>query len=555
MRLPVLILLFFVLVQAAGAVMITEIYPDTLLDGDPDEFVTLNGTGSLDGFALSDGEGVIRFPLGTVSPGRVVIAREAASFQQVWKTRPDYELKDTSPDVPQLPVTGSFQLANKKDELVLTRNDRIVQSVSWPDEIASRKGQVHLLGADGKWDERILMEGASRFDPLTVSNASGIMAVSPDCARELLEETILSAEEEILLDVYEFTDPGIAALLCERKAAGVNITVLMEGGPVGGITPEEKTVVARLSSAGIPVYLMSGTGMRAPYRYTHAKFLVTDRNALFLTTENVKPHSFPPPGRFGNRGWSVLVRSEPLAAYFARVFFEDLDGPGVAMSAGSPGPEDPLPAGSYAPSFACYPFTNATVTAVLSPDTSSLVSEMINHAEKRVWVQQAYIRKYPEGKEHPYLDAILSAARRGVEVRVLLDAYPYNVEDDADNDEMVDYLNGCAEREGLPLTARLIDLAGTGLLKVHTKGVIADGSALVSSINWNENSPTFNREAGLIIDHPGTASYLAAVYEKDWQGVGAPREAPMPGSGFEPVKIGLLAGVMALLVLFLLRKR
>ena len=44
-----------------------------------------------------------------------------------------------------------------------------------------------------------------------------------------------------------------------------------------------------------------------------------------------------------------------------------------------------------------------------------------------------------------------------------------------------------------------------------------DRRALVSSINWNEASPSFNREAGVIVDEPGTAAYFAAAFDADWE--------------------------------------
>ena len=46
--------------------------------------------------------------------------------------------------------------------------------------------------------------------------------------------------------------------------------------------------------------------------------------------------------------------------------------------------------------------------------------------------------------------------------------------------------------------------------------IVDEKRVLVSSINWNMNSPTFNREAGVIIDHPGVARYFLEVFDDDW---------------------------------------
>ena len=47
--------------------------------------------------------------------------------------------------------------------------------------------------------------------------------------------------------------------------------------------------------------------------------------------------------------------------------------------------------------------------------------------------------------------------------------------------------------------------------------MIADRrNVLVSSINWNDNSPRFNREIGVIIEHQGVGEYFTRVFDDDW---------------------------------------
>ena len=55
--------------------------------------------------------------------------------------------------------------------------------------------------------------------------------------------------------------------------------------------------------------------------------------------------------------------------------------------------------------------------------------------------------------------------------------------------------------------------------------IVDDRFVLVSSINWNSNSPNFNRETGAIIEHPGVAQYFRAVFDDDWApAVHSPRQ-------------------------------
>jgi cardiolipin synthase len=79
---------------------------------------------------------------------------------------------------------------------------------------------------------------------------------------------------------------------------------------------------------------------------------------------------------------------------------------------------------------------------------------------------------------------------------------------------------------------------------IHNKGVIVDGDrVLISSINWNDNSPSFNREAGVILEHPGVAGYYTEAFVQDWS-----RAAGGPRAGDTEI----LRGAVAILVICLL---
>jgi phosphatidylserine/phosphatidylglycerophosphate/cardiolipin synthase-like enzyme len=354
-----------------------------------------------------------------------------------------------------------------------------------------------------------------------------------------------NASEEILLNVYEFSSPAMADALARARARGVAVTVLVEGGPVGGIGEEEKAALWHLNQSGVPVYAMVSTGIaHAPYRYDHAKYVVIDRTTVLLVSENFKYNGFAPEGTSGNRGWGVVLYDPATAAYFVTVFQEDLRSPSVVPYSGRPGRHEVLSTETHIPVFHPRTFTGATVRPVLAPDTSSQVTALIASAEKSIDIEEAYITNETRFTLNPFLAAAVDAARRGVRVRVLLDSYWYNTEGKNDNDEMVAIINRIAAAEDLPLEGRLADLETSRLAKIHNKGVIVDGrKVLVSSINWNSNSPNFNREAGVIIDHPGVAGYFASVFEDDWNpGV----RAPGPGTDYMKIAAALLV-VAALL--------
>jgi len=117
---------------------------------------------------------------------------------------------------------------------------------------------------------------------------------------------------------------------------------------------------------------------------------------------------------------------------------------------------------------------------------------------------------------------------------------------------MAALINRIAATEGLSLEARCAELDLNNIEKIHNKGVIVDNlSVLVSSINWNSNSPNFNREAGVIIRHPGAARYFLNVFEDDWQ----PRASRI-NQDPDLLKYAALVLVIAALVgMYLLKRR
>ena len=510
-------LFLLVFSMPVNAVQIVEFCPDPYLAGDMDEYIVLSGSGSLDGVLVSDGEGGFRFPQGSTIEGQITIARSGLAFQETHNCSPSFEWYDYSPVVPDVIRGGTFQLANTGDQLRLYDRGTLVQELIWPRDFSARQGQVHYY-ENGIWDRRILMLGQSRFVSEEFIAVDGVVFASPDCSLTVYEDTVGSAKREIRANVYEFSSPAMASALMDASSRGVEVTVLLEGGPVGGISDEEKGIVAELSRAEIPVNLMtSDSDAHPPYRFDHAKYLVVDRSSVLVTSENFKSNGFPEEGFSGNRGWGVVVEDEGVARYFSTVYSHDSSGGWCSPAAFGSGSTEYPATREYKAEFSPYRFEDARVIPVISPDTSYLVSDMIAGSEVTLDIEQAYITNQTEGSFNPFLEEAISAARRGVKVRILLDSYYYNTEGSGDNDEMVQCINRLAADEKIPLEARLANLEANNIEKIHNKGVIADGrNVLVSSINWNDNSPRFNREIGVIIEHQGVGEYFTRVFDDDW---------------------------------------
>ncbi|MDV4341766.1 phospholipase [Methanoculleus sp. YWC-01] len=549
------LILLCLLAGTAGGIQIVEFCPDPYQPGDPDEYLALEGTGVLDGYVLSDGEGGYRFPPGTRIDGRLVIARGGPAFEQAHGYLPDFEIEARTAAVPDVIPNGNLLMANRADELLLYHGTTLVQQIVWPGDVHPREGQIHYL-EDGVWDPRPLFIGQSRLLPATFDGVAVTAFVAPDCSYEIFSAAVAEAEHEILVNVYEFTDEKMANDLICALDRGVGVTVLLEGGPVGGVSAEGRAVAGALNRSGIPVLAMTTTdAAHAKYRYDHAKYLVIDGSTVLLGSENFKPGGYPAPGLQGNRGWGVLLEDPGLAAYFREVFlFDSAGGDIVPLEVTAAELCTPW-APDYTVEFAPCRAEEARVTPVLSPDTSTLILGLIEGAEKSIAIEQAYITNETPYDLNPYLTAAIDASRRGVVVRVLLDSVWFNTEGNADNDEMVETINRIAAAEGLPLEARLADLEANNLAKIHNKGVIVDDRAvLVSSINWNANSPAFNREAGVIIEQPDIAAYYREAFEDDWNA--AQEEGAGDAPGPDLLKIVAAACILAGLTgLYIYRRR
>ena len=120
---------------------------------------------------------------------------------------------------------------------------------------------------------------------------------------------------------------------------------------------------------------------------------------------------------------------------------------------------------------------------------------------------------------NPRLEAYLAAARRGVTVRVLLDAFFDNQDLDSPRSNLrtVEYLTAVAQAEGLDLQARRRNPTGRG---IHNKMVLARiggrGWAVVGSLNGGEVSAKLNREMALLVGSDEAYDYLADVFWYDW---------------------------------------
>ncbi|WP_136588707.1 phospholipase D-like domain-containing protein [Salinigranum halophilum] len=470
--------------EPTSAPRLVSVYPNPLADGDAGEFVVVTTTGPQN-LTLADGEGAIELSL---PGGPVAISADPTATKALT-------------DRPVVAVSG-LELANGGERLVLSRGGRAVDTVVYEDAPAG---------------ERLLVDGDGRewrplgYEPRPVLARGGaqvtafVLPDSPDVALD----TIRAADDRILLAGYTFTSPRVTRALVDASERGVRVRLLVDDAPVGGLTTREARMLDRLARADVEVRVIGGEGAR--FAFHHPKYAVVDHAALVLT-ENWKPSGT---GGRSSRGWGVRVDSPTLAADLAALFASDIAGRDVTswtrFRRGRAFTEsDPLPASTFPTRHAPERVQVDAVRLLTAPGNAErAVVGVVDETDERLDVVQVSVER-----DHPFTHAAFDAARRGVEVRVLLSGAWYVREE---NEATAEWMNRRAERENLPLTARVAD-PGQRFEKIHAKGIVADDTVLVGSLNWNRHSSRENREVVLALESEAAASYYGEVFAADWRG-------------------------------------
>ena len=480
-----------------GRLIIYEVSPYSY-SGEHVDYVCIANAGAeevdLSGYFLTDFEGYLRLK-GVLDAGeRIYIAENSTSFFHFFGRYPDYTYGE-------LEYNGTFALANSGDEVALVKNGRIEDIVIYGKSDYSGPGWhgPALVISEGHILRRKSMEDTDSPDDWTTYHRIGqsdfqiiediadveVFAL-PDSRGEIFR-FIAGARESLDVEMYTLTSLEAMESFLQAMENGARLRILLEGSPVGGISPEERFVVQRLHEKGAEIYFMvNGHGHHNRYSFVHSKFIVRDYREVLILTENLDASSLSP---CGNRGFGVIVRSRSIAEYVERVFRDDVKAvqdiwaysgefKGVNVSYDE---RIQFRRSRFSPvNF------SARVRFVLSPDySSSALREFVDHA-KSLDVEALYIKGYPLSLVYPKASRIL--------VQFPLEGYGMRG------------FNG--ERENLRL--------------LHAKLLIGDQGVLVGSMNFGNTSVFSNRELSVILLSEHAVKYFREVFEHDWNGAFEP---------------------------------
>jgi phosphatidylserine/phosphatidylglycerophosphate/cardiolipin synthase-like enzyme len=136
---------------------------------------------------------------------------------------------------------------------------------------------------------------------------------------------------------------------------------------------------------------------------------------------------------------------------------------------------------------------------------------MLDSAYSSIYIQQLYIYKTWGESTSPFLEKLVNKSKDGIEVKVILNFNPlFN-----STNEKINQTKLFLEKNGIEV--KFIYSNWSYFTNIHNKGIIVDNrTVLISSINWNENSVTKNREAGLIIENENISKFYSEVFFYDW---------------------------------------
>jgi len=378
--------------------------------------------------------------------------------------------------------------------------------------------------------------------------------VSPDCSFQAFSDFIDAANASLLLSAYTFSSPEMTDDLISKHSNGTYVELIVEKSPVGGMSDYEISTLCALRAGNVTVMLYDG-----PLRFMHAKYAIRDGKDCLISSENYGYSGFIPGGQYGNRGWGVIVYGSDIANELEDIFSQDInDSVPFVCPAGGHQLHKWNIAGAYEPRFGAQTFDKQKAMLIYSPDSLDDILQLIGSASSYILVDEFYIYTHwgspskdsVQNSPNPLLEALINKARQGVWVKILLDSTYYEMDRDksTSNYNTIEYVNSAASDEGIPIEARAMDLNGHGIKMLHNKGMVIDGKkALISSINWNENSVMKNREVGIIIQGEA-AKYYENVFYSDWND----RQRDY-GLGFTPAMVSL-AGLLLVIFYFSMRK-
>lgn len=496
----------------------------------------------------------IVFPNNTIinANNSILLSEDSAKYLYETGRKPDFEYNvDSDEKIPQMNNSKKFIMPNIGGIIVLKNpyNHTIDAALygeknntynGWKGNPINDSGMGNILKRNKNLNDFFVDTNSSSdwFHPKTfcighsdflfeknVYDSVITTFVSPDNSYNVIIDEIKNANQSIYLNIYEFTNTYLCDKLIDALKRDVFVNVFVEGGPIGGISDEEIWILNKINNYGGKVNLILGDSKNnifSRYNFNHAKYLIIDNETVIVESCNWAKTGVPIDPSFGNREWGIVVKNKEIAGLYLDVFMDDCNTSRCDIKSFDQVDFNlPLeymivesyPKGDYNAIFDCEKISgNIGITPVFSPDNSyNEIIDLIDSAEETIYIQQLYIYKNWSENINPFVEKLIEKAQQKVDIKIMMNYNPFY---DTTNEKINETKRFFEEND---IEVKFLFTNYSIFTNLHNKGVIIDNkTVLISSINWNENSVTKNREAGIIIDNETVSKYYASVFFYDW---------------------------------------
>jgi cardiolipin synthase len=350
------------------------------------------------------------------------------------------------------------------------------------------------------FDRHLALEGEIAGSPLVVGNKVTLLKDGPATYAAMFA-AIAAARDHVHMETYIIEDDEVGAKFADAfiavRGKGVRVSLVYDA--VGSLgTP--KSFFKRLTDAGVEVLSFNTVN---PNHRDHRKILIVDGATAFVGGVNISSvYSAGSSGKSprgntatGQRWRDTHVRIEgPVVAEFQKLFLATWETQGGALLEGRV---------SFPP--AASPGREVVRAIASSPDApyslvyATLLSA-IGSAETGVFVTNAYFVPDPQ-----LMKALMDAARRGVEVKLVLPAK---------TDSWMVFHAGRASFD--ELLAAGVKIYARREAMLHAKTAVVDGVwSTVGSSNLDWRSFLHNEEVIAIVVGQEFGAQMQAMFEAD----------------------------------------
>lgn len=351
------------------------------------------------------------------------------------------------------------------------------------------------------------LEEAATGSPLIAGNRTTLLFDGPATIKAMMA-AIANAKDHVNFETYIFDEDEVgmkfADLLIEKQQAGVQVNIIYDSIGTLGVSRE---FFQRLREAGInltefnPVNPLKRFGNWRINNRDHRKILIVDGKVGFAGGVNIAE----------DYSHSSLFRSRSRAS--AELGWRDthmqIEGPAVAnlqwlfMDTWARQNKNPLPDLNYFPALTAV--GDKVVRIVASHpggdfEVYKAFTLALQEAKTSIHMTNAYF-----APDQNILDTLLSAARRGVDVKIIFPS-----QSDAG---IVYYAGRSFYTELLQAGVRIYELKGSVL---HAKTTVVDGAwSTVGSSNFDIRSFLHNSEINVIVLDAAFGASMESAFKED----------------------------------------